>query len=240
MVKIPETEYEAIAKAYAKGESQPAIANRYRVSHACISKILRKMNHPRRMGCSRVYRDEVAANHAQIVKKFKQGLSYAEIGEELGFNPSTIIWVLQKFNLWVPAQSRDPEFSSRIASSYKFGLGIQAIKKRFSCSEGTVYQALEQFGIQPRSRGHTQKAKGKSNAIRFRELYSIGYSLEKIAEDMGFSEAHVERMIEKYFPGTIKPHTSKPKRAKVKIINDTLLTGSEYQELIDRSLIKKK
>ncbi|MBD2503940.1 response regulator transcription factor [Anabaena azotica] len=200
-MKVPKSEYAAIAAAYNNGLSQSAIASRYHVSHVAIGKILRKIGHPTRMGNSPFYQEEIKSNHDYIVQAYKQGHSYTKIAEDLEINNSTVIWVLQKAGVWHPSERElDQNLLLSIASSYNLGIGIAAIKKRFSCSEGTVYFALSHHKVEIRPRGFAQKARGMTNAIRFNELLKLGYSFQEIAEELNFSEKHIKNMVSKYFP----------------------------------------
>jgi transposase/Mor family transcriptional regulator len=247
MPTIPESEYQAIADAYANGESQASIGKRYGVSHGWVGKILKKINHPTRVGCSRVYRSEMEENHEFIIESHSLGLSYEQIAEHLNISTGTIIYVLQQKGLWVPERNKlsfqkKIERAEKIVVAYKFGISIPLIKKKFSCSELSVYQALRQAGVEIRKKGYVAAVRGKANASQFNELYLAGFSCQEIAEELGFSKNHVWYLLDKYYPESLRnPAEAKKKRKlrETKMVNGILMEDDKYCALVSHAALRR-
>jgi transposase len=243
-MKIPESEYQSIASLYDAGKSQSFIAEQYGVSHTYIGQILKKMEHPTRVGCSRVYREEVELNHQYILEAYNEGFSYAQIAEDVGTTSATVIYVLQQKGVWEKSKyefdySKDGE---KLAIAYQFGMSILSIKTKFRCHESTVNKALKEFEVSVRKRWDTVAKKGKCHADQYAELYKYGYSCQEIADELGCSKQNVNKLIRKYYPEIMRSKgkaLKQKKRNDVKLVNSVLMESDKYNTLVSNSALRR-
>jgi transposase len=243
-MKIPESEYQNIANLYDAGKTQTFIGQQYRVSHTYIGQILKKINHPTRVGCSRVYREEVKVNHQYVLEAYNEGFSYSQIAEDIGITSATVIYVLQQKGVWQESRYkfdylRDGE---KLAIAYQFGMSISSIKAKFRCHESTVTKALKEFEVSARKRWDTVAKKGKCHADQYAELYKYGYSCQEIANELGCSKQNVDKLIRKYYPEIMRSRgkaLKQKKRNAAKLVNSVLMESDKYNTLVSHSALRR-
>lgn len=243
-MKIPESEYQNIANLYDAGKTQTFIGQQYGVSHTYIGQILKKINHPTRVGCSRVYREEVKVNHQYVLEAYNEGFSYSQIAEDIGITPATVIYVLQQKGVWQESRYkfdylRDGE---KLAIAYQFGMTISCIKKKFRCHESTVIKALKEFGVSVRAKWEATAKRGRCHADQYAQLYKCGYSCQEIADELGCSKQNVNKLIHRYYPELMrgKGEALKQKtRNASKLVNSVLMESDKYNTLVSHSILRR-
>lgn len=201
--KVPLQQEPVIAQVYLDGGSPTKMAPEYGVSVQTIKNVLRRQGvYPRPKNQVPPPKAGTPEYEEQVVQLRQSGMRVRDITRRLKSATTTVSAVLQREDIlpkWKRGQNYSaisPEQAEEAERLYVQGWSTPKLGKHFGCNPRTVANTLKRRGVQLRRRGAVGAFEAQPELIpRALELGKKGYSIRKIAVELGVNDKPVRELL---------------------------------------------